>query len=263
MEEIPFILDERAHRRGKVKWVGIQYSTSPHCLWSGRTGSGKSVAAKVLLARSILLAPLKLQPVELTIIDPKEDIDFDFLNSLPRFFRGDEAPVGFNYFFDTFIRRKTKEDLSQNLKILFVDEFASLVALIPDKKEKEDVQRKLGLLLSLSRSQNFSIQLATQQPSAHIFGQNGSASREQFGAVCLLGDSGASETVNMLFDGDSREQMKKLGSVGGRGVGWLSVNGGIAQPVRVPMVEDMESLNKVIYDNLARNSAERGGGAKP
>lgn len=262
MSDIPFVLDERAHRRGLEEWVTIDYNTAPHCLWSGRTGSGKSVAAKLLLARTILLAPSELQPIELTVIDPKEDIDFDYLNGLPRFYRGDEAPQGFDSFFDAFMQRKSKEDISQNLKILFVDEFASLVNLIVDKKEKEAAQRKLNLLLSLSRSRHFSVQLATQQPSAQIFGSAGSASREQFGCVCLLSDAGT-ETQQMLFDGDSREQMKKFGSVGGRGVGWLSMNGGIAQPVRVPMVEDMEKLNRVIYDNLSGNLDERGGVAKP
>ena len=262
MSGIPFILDERAHRRGLEEWLSIDFAVSSHILISGRTGSGKSMAAKILLARTILLAPSELQPIELTVIDPKEDMDFDYLNGLPHFFRGDEAPQGFDNFFDAFIRRKTKEDLSQNLKILFVDEFASLINLIPDKKEKERVQHKLGLLLSLSRSRYFSVQLATQQPSAKIFGEAGSASREQFGMVCLLADAGA-ETQQMLFDGDSRERMKNFGSVGGRGVGWLSINGGIAQPVRVPLVEDMEKLNKVIYDNLSGNKSERGGGAKP
>lgn len=261
MGGITFMLDERAHRRGLVEWVSIDYSTAPHCLWSGRTGSGKTVAAKLLLARSVLLAPPELQPVELTIIDPKEDADFDFLNDLPRFFRGDEAPQGFHHFFDAFMKRKAKEDLSQNLKILFVDEFASLVNLIDDKKEKEAAQKKLGLLLALSRSRHFSVQLATQQPSAQIFGAAASASREQFGMVCLLGDSGA-ETQQMLFDGDSREAMKKFGPIGGRAAGWLSINGGMAWPVRVPMVEDMEKLNQVIYDNLAGNN-EGGGAAQP
>ena len=263
MNGIPFILDEHVHRHGLEEWVCIDYSATPHCLWSGRTGSGKTVAAKLLLARSVLLAPPELQPVELTVIDPKEDVDFHFLSGLPRFFRGNEAPQGFNYFFDAFTQRKGKEDLSQNLKILFVDEFASLVNLIDDKKEKEAAQRKLNLLLSLSRSRRFSVQLATQQPSAQIFGTSGSASREQFGCVCLLGDSGSSETVNMLFDGDSREQMKKFGPIGGRAAGWLSINGGTAQPVRVPLVEDMEKLNRVIYDNLSDTTDERGGGAKP
>lgn len=250
MGSIPFILDERAHRRGLEEWLSIDYATASHFLWCGRTGSGKTVGAKALLSRSILLAPPELQPVELTVIDPKEDIDFDFLDGLPRFYRGDEAPQGFNFFFDVFMRRKAKEDLSQNLKILFVDEFASLVTLIDDRKEKEAAQKKLGLLLSLSRSRHFSIQLATQQPSASTFGVAGSASREQFGMVCLLADAGA-ETQQMLFDGDNREQMKKFGPIGGRGVGWLSINGGMAQPVRVPIVEDMEKLNRVIYDNLA------------
>ena len=115
---------------------------------------------------------------------------------------------------------------------MFVDEFSSLINLIDDKKEKDSAQRKLSLLLMLSRSRRFSVQLATQQPSAQSIGNSGN--REQFGAVCLLGDAGG-ETQAMLFDGDSRERMKEFGSIGGRGVGWLSINGGTAQPVRVPM----------------------------
>ena len=185
----------------------------------------------------------------MTIIDPKEDSDFDFLNRFPRFYRGDQAPQGFNDFFDAYIRRKEKQDLSVNLKICFVDEFASLINLIDDKKEKEAAQKKLALLLMLSRSRRFSVQLATQQPSAQIFGAAGSGGREQFGAVCLLGDSG-SETLQMLFDGDSRDKIKKYGSIGGRGVGWLSINGSIAEPVRVPLVGNMEKLDSVIRDSM-------------
>ena len=258
MDGIPFLLDENAHRMGAEQWLKIDYCTSPHILWSGRTSSGKTVAAKLLLARTILLAPLKLQPVELTVIDPKEDLDFNFLASLPRFYRGDEAPQGLNDFFAAYIERKKGRDLSQNLKILFVDEFLSLVNLIEGKKEKEEAQRKLNLLLSLSRSRHFSIQLATQQPSAATFGTSGS--REQFGAVCLLGDSG-SETQNMLFDGDSRERMREYGSIGGRAAGWLSINGGIAQPVRVPTIGDMGKLDAVLYNSML--GKEGGGVATP
>lgn len=209
------------------------------------------MAAKLLLARTILLAPPELQPVKLTILDPKEDIDFSFLTGLPRFYSGDAAPQGFTAFFDSYLQRKTGADKTKHLKILFVDEMASLVNLIGDKKEKEAVQKNLALLLMLSRSRHLSVQLATQQPSAQIFGAAGSASREQFGTVCLLGDSG-SETQAMLFGGDSQEKIKAFGPVGGRGVGWLSLNGGIAQPVRVPMVGNMDKLNQVLYENLAK-----------
>jgi len=247
---IPFILCEQSNRLGIEDWLSIQYNQSPHVLWCGRTASGKSVAAKILLARTILLAPQELQPVEITVIDPKEDIDFEYLDGLPRFYRGEEAPQGFNDFFDSYTERKEKRDLTQNLKILFVDEFASMVSLIDDKKEREAAQKKLSLLLMLSRSRRFSVQMATQQPSARIFGEAGSASREQFGQICLLGDSGA-ETQQMLFDGDSREKIKQYGSIGGRGVGWLSTNGGIARPVRVPFVENMDKLNAVIRDSMA------------
>jgi|GEM_PF-451253 len=251
MGAIPFLLDENACRLGFTRWIGIDYDISPHVLWSGRTGSGKSVAAKLLIARTILLAPPDLQPVELTIIDPKGDKDFDFLKGLKGFYQSENAPQGFYDLFDSYMKRKEGQDLTTNLKILFVDEFASLINLIEDKKEKEAAQKRLSMLLMLSRSRRFSIQLATQQPSAQIFGSGASGSREQFGAVCLLGDSG-SETQQMLFDGDSREAIKKFGSIGGRGVGWLSLNGGIAQPVRVPTVGNMEKVNETIKNSLLR-----------
>ena len=247
---IPFLLDEADYRMGIEEWVSVDYGVSPHALWSGRTSSGKTVAAKLLLARTILLAPPELQPVHLTVLDPKQDIDFSHLDGLPHFYKGEAAPRGFGRFFEDYLARKEGRDLSTNLKILFCDEFASLVNLIEDKKEREAAQRKLSLLLMLSRSRHFSVQLATQQPNAQIFGAAGTASREQFGVVCLLGDSG-SETRRMLFDGDSIERMKEFGPIGGRGVGWLSINGGIAQPVRVPIVGDMEKLNRVIYNCLA------------
>lgn len=236
---------------GGERWVSIEYAKSPHTLWSGRTSSGKTVAAKLLLARTIILAPPVLQPIELTVIDPKSDTDFDFLDGLPRFYRGEAAPRGLADVFETFRRRQRNEDDTRNLKIFFIDEFASLINLIDTKTNREDAQRSLSLLLMLSRSYRCSVQLATQQPSAQIFGSSGSGSREQFGAVCLLGDSGQ-ETQQMLFDGDSRERIKEFGPIGGRGAGWLSLNGGIAQPVRVPFVCNMEKLNAVLYENLAQ-----------
>jgi len=240
---IPFLIDESAYRKGHKRWLGIDYSISPHALWCGRTGSGKTVGAKLLMARSVLLAPSQLQPVEIFAIDPKGDTDFDFLDGLPRFYRGEAAPNGLDDVFEAFSRRQSGEDTTRNLIIAFVDEFASLVNLIEDKKQKEAAQRKLSLLLMLSRSFGFSIQTATQQPSAQTLGNSGN--REQYGQVILLGDSG-SETQQMLFDADSREAIKAFGSIGGRGIGWCSINGEIAQPARVPRVQDFNKLHTAI-----------------
>lgn len=253
---VPFLLDEAAYRMGIERWISVDYLVSPHVLWNGRTSSGKTVAAKLLIARTILLAPPEMQPVHLTVLDPKEDIDFSFLCGLPHFFKGETSPRGFDLFFEGYLARKEGRDLSTNLKILFCDEFASLINLIEDKKEREATQRKLSLLLMLSRSRRFSVQMATQQPSAQIFGTAGSGSREQFGVVCLLGNSG-SETRKMLFDGDSRERIEDFGSIGSRGIGWLSINGSIAQPVRVPLVTNMEKLDRVIYNCLVHQTVHR------
>jgi hypothetical protein len=215
----------------------------------GRVAVSKTIAAKLLLARTILLAPPELQPVELVVIDPKADKDFSFLESIGGFFRGEESPRGLDYVFELFKQRQQEsyENKNQHLVVAFVDEFASLVNLIECKKEKEAAHRKLSLLLMLARSFKFSIQTATQQPSAQTLGNSGV--REQYGNICLLSDVGA-ETQHMLFDSDSRERIKEFGKIGGRAVGWISMNGGIAQPVRVPIVSNMEKLNAVIKNNM-------------
>lgn len=159
MGDIPFLLDEAANRKGVERWFSINYMVSPHVLWSGRTSSGKAVAAKCLLARTILLAPPELQPVHLTVLDPKEDIDFNVLDGLPHFLRGEAAPRGLDLFFNDYLARKEGRDVSTNLKILFCDKFASLVNLIEDKKEREAAQRKLSLFLMLLRSATFPFSL--------------------------------------------------------------------------------------------------------
>jgi ABC-type transport system involved in cytochrome bd biosynthesis fused ATPase/permease subunit len=62
-DKIPFMLDETAYRYDLLKWLELDYKAAPHVLWCGRTGSGKTVAAKLLLARTSLLAPPHFQPV--------------------------------------------------------------------------------------------------------------------------------------------------------------------------------------------------------
>jgi hypothetical protein len=184
--------------------------------------------------------------VEVVVLDPKADTDFSFLDGLTGFYRGENAPQGLEYAYKLFRQRQSGECSERHLIIVFIDEFASLVNLIDDRKEKENAFKKLQLLTMLSRSFSLSIQLATQQPSAQVMGNSGI--REQL-SCCLLGDSG-SETLQMLFDGDSREKIKEFGSVGGRGVGWISLNGGIAQPVRVPKINDFQKLDNVIFNSM-------------
>ena len=252
MSRIPFLLDEEAYRKGRKRWIGMDYkSGSPHCLIAGRSGSGKTVTAKLLLAKSILYAEPVQQPVEIIVIDPKSDNDFDFLQDLPALFRGDNSPQGLNYAFDKFKRRQLREDESRNLVIVFIDEFASLVNFVESKQGKEEIFRKLSLLLMLSRSYQFSIQLATQQPNAQTLGNSGN--REQMGLICLLSDS-SGESLRMCFDSDSVEKIREFGHIGSRAVGWISRNGGIAQPVRTPQVNNWNKLHAVIKKGVERGS---------
>lgn len=123
---IPFLLDDAAYRMGVERWISMDYDISPHVLWGGRTSSGKTIAAKLLIGRTILLAPPELQPVQLTVLDTKEDIDFSFLTGLPRFFCGEAAPRGFDIFFEDYLARKEGRDSSTNLKSYFATNLLAL-----------------------------------------------------------------------------------------------------------------------------------------
>jgi hypothetical protein len=117
---------------------------------------------------------------------------------------------------------------------------------------RSEAQDMFNLLVALTRSYSISIQCATQQPNSQIFG--GTSSREQLG-FCgyLLGKNGggASETLAMLFNAESRELIKNYGAINGRG-GFIGVNDGIAQPVRVPKINDMQKMNDVIAASILK-----------
>ena len=101
------MLDEDVYKVSSFqKWISLDYSAAPHILWSGRTGSGKTAAAKLLLARTVLLAKKELRPVQITVLDPKADTDFSFLDGLPRFYRGEQAPKGLQKFYEETFRKR-------------------------------------------------------------------------------------------------------------------------------------------------------------
>ena len=212
----------------------------------------KSVTAKLLISRTILHLP----KVGTIIIDPKQGKDFCYEGA----YRGENAPLGLKKAFEIFQKRKSGEDENDNLIIVFIDEFQSLINLLPTKKIKGDddtftrgeAQEMLNLLVALSRSYSMSIQCATQQPNSQVFG--GTSSREQFGFIgCLFGKSGGggSETLSMLFDTESCKIIKNFGSINGRG-GFVAVNGGTVIPVRVPKVNDMQKMNDIISSSILK-----------
>ena len=244
LNEGEFLLDEEAFQLGFIKGIGINFNNVCHAIFCGKSGSGKTTLCKIFLSTVAILK--KELPPEIYIIDPKSDLDFSYLDGLDRFYRGENSINGLNKAFEILENRRNGIDTSRRLQLFFIDEVASMMLLL-DKKEREEAQRKLLLLLQLSRSFKIFICLAMQQPAVSFFGS--SAAREQAGLCCVLGNAGA-ETLEMLFDKESREVIKNSEHNSGRGVGWISINGGLAVPVRVPKITDFEKLNETIKNNL-------------
>jgi hypothetical protein len=239
---VPFIVDENSYQMGYTKWLKMDLSSVTHALICGKSGSGKSVFCKVFLSR-IILFEQNIEPI--IIIDPKGDNDFDFLDGLSRFYRGEQAINGLNYAYDIFAKRRNGTDKNRKLVVVFIDEVSSLMLMLY-KKDREEAQKKLLLLLQLARSFRLFICFAMQQPAANMLG--GSAAREQAGLCVCLGNAGA-ETLEMMFDRENREKIKNYGCLP-RYCGWLTINGVEAVTARVGKVADFAKLHDTIRQNL-------------
>ena len=217
----------------------------------------KTVAAKLLLAKTILLS--NEQPIQLVISDAKSGMDFEQFKNFPNVHRGEDAPNAIYEAYKTFRKRQKEAENGAkyfNRLIVFIDEVASLFSMVTNKTEKERIMREFAMLAQLSRAYKISIVQATQQPSAQMYGSAGTGVREQFSPL-LIGAAG-NETQGMLFDADSREAIKAFGSIGGRSVGFFSLNGGLAKPVRVPRVNDFNKLHAAIRRGLENSLSKDG-----
>ena len=245
---VPFLLDERAFRKGIQHWLSFDFSigVNRHLLLGGLSGSGKTTLLRILLARACFFFAKNGRPLILSIIDPKNDSDFDFLDGLPNIYRGEDAPKGLDAVYNSFKARQSKIDTSRVLHIAVIDEAAAIFQLIEDKKQRDNAMRQFMLLTLLSRSFEFAIFAVAQQPSAASLGSSGV--RDQFGNLCLLSEAG-SETLNMMFDSGARETIKAFGSVGNR-AGWYMSARGVLSPVRVPHIEEMQKVNQHLIKQI-------------
>lgn len=240
MENIDLFLDERYLKYGVRHYVTWNPLVAPHLVVYGITGSGKTVATKLILARISKQIP----DSQIWLNDYKgDDTDYGFLGKTDRFYRFDDVKHGLQNFYSEFQKRQSGESRNRNFIICCIEEWASYVTSL-DKKEAEEEKRKLGKMLMLCRSYNAHIILSQQRIDSTYFS---AGSRDQYNVVVSLGNL-TTEGKEMMFR-EYKDQMKPNRK---QGTGYMITNGTDFTPIQIPFISDMTKMNYYIKEAVNR-----------
>lgn len=238
MVEIPLFLNEEYAKRGIPKYVLWNPAVAAHVVGFGTTGSGKTYSMKLLLAKTSKYVPT----MQLYVADHKGDFDFSFLENSTRFYRFMDCGKALDDVHDKLKKRQSGEDISRNMVILYIDEWASFLMSL-EKKTAEEKKQKLSTILMLGRSFDIHVILSQQRVDSQYFG----TSRDCFNLVYELSEL-SEQGKSMMFN-DFKEQMKPDRK---RGTGYMLVNGTEFTPIIVPAISDMDLVHKYIKDAVNR-----------
>lgn len=242
--KIPILLLEDYLSLGIQKSYVWEPAKVPHAIVIGGTGSGKTYFSKILLGKICTYKPT----TQLIICDFKGDDDFCFLEEIPGFYRFTDCFQGIEDFYQCFLARQQQKDKSRNPLVLFFDEFASAVNHL-DKKDAEELKKKVATLLMLGRSFSCFLVFALQRADAAYF----ASARDNFNLVVALGN--LSEESKDMFFHSVKEQIIPDRR---RGTGYLLESGTNLQKVVVPAVKDIHRLHLAILKHMvAQGNAMR------
>lgn len=222
---------------GLKQAIPLELSSYPHMLIVGSTGTGKTVSAKYILAKIALYVP----DMQLYICDFK-NFDFAEFSDCKRHFAYNDCLKGIEQFYSEFQNDlQSKNKTAWRRKILFVDELSSFI-LSQEKKTAEHIKSMISELLFLGRSYNYSVYTAVQRADSEFF-KNGS--REQFGAVLMLGNLSKEQKAMLAYD--YKDEMTKNCS---KGQGYFFKDGDGVYHIQVPIIRNFEKMNSVLKEAL-------------
>lgn len=147
-------------------------ATTPHLFVAGASGGGKTI-----FVQTMIVCLLQNPNIEITVIDPKEGVDFKIFGSKIRLITDiDEVRDYFKEMIDEMQSRFTKMSEAQSndilslglpYKIIVIDELKDLIDQ-EDKKEKE-ISTPLGRLAQKARQAGIHLVLGTQRPDSNSF----------------------------------------------------------------------------------------------
>lgn len=242
---------------GKIHW---NLHKDPMGIVVGRTNSSKTYCLIYTISIVSKYTPMS---DELYILDYKRGKDWAFAFDHPNYYGYEDTLQGFNKIYDMFLDRLEGRDrTSNNLVFVVIDEMASWISSIRERKLREEVQYKLGQLLRMGRScgagGGFRILLVAQQPSANLFG-GGTADRDQLSLRISLGGGQSSEMIRMMFDITEDSDIPSNQPIGR---GFYQVSGKPVRKIVVPRIKDLNKAHKLIIAMLNRSIEPLDGGKK-
>ncbi|MCL2605575.1 MAG: type IV secretory system conjugative DNA transfer family protein [Defluviitaleaceae bacterium] len=220
--------------RGIRQYLRWDYQLFPNLLVLGNTGSGKSYALRILLARIVHQIP----DSRLWVCDFKNEL---LPQSAPRYWGYKAVMDGFNAFCEVFDDR-LQGNPDRTFCLLLMDEYVSWLSSM-EKRETEEVKKRMAQLLFMVRSMNMHVCLGTQRGLAENFTYG---SRDCL-SVLFLG-APSKESVRSFATGEEAEAIKPRG----RGEGFALFDGRPPKAITVPTIRDMERVQELIIHGASR-----------
>lgn len=204
----------------------------------GATGSGKTVATKILLSKIV-----KFQPdANIWILDYK-NADFRAFKNCPHYYSYMDCVQGLNDYYSAY-KKQQSTGIAGAHNYLIMDEYASLILSVTDKKQRDLLKERASELIMTGRSYLY-IPLFGQQVAMSDLYPSGA--RANFKMILSMGNT-SKEQKTMLFSG-YKEQMTENNKTG---EGYLLIDGQ-PQLERVKFeVKDLHKLDEYIISKLQR-----------
>lgn len=237
------------------KWYGyamkepvlsdISVNTNSHILTCGMSGSGKSYLTNQLLARLCIQSG---ENSRVYFADFKQDDTFSYLRKCNRYYPYDKTIEALNTVYEILHNRQSGKDISRTSVTLIWDEYvANILSLISeDKKQAQEVMRKVSEILMLGRSLSVRLVVSCQRPDAIVFP---TGSRLNYGIIIIVG-SPIKSIYEMLIP---KEYIERIGDRQFKiGEGIVLLQGSELHFIKVPVIRYEDNLQRICIEALNR-----------
>ncbi|QOX64224.1 hypothetical protein FRZ06_13185 [Anoxybacterium hadale] len=209
-----------------------------NCLVVGATGTGKTVALKVIMSKIARFQP----EAEIWILDFK-NYDFKEFSNYPNHYAYSNCVQGLTDYYNAF-KEQQNTGSAGCPQYLFCDEWGSFI-LSREKRQAEELKARLSEILMLGRSYRFVPIIGLQRGDSSHFS---SGARDQFRAILMLGNISKQQKQMLLPDFED-----KLTENCGLGEGYLLLDGkGGIEHIKIAPIQDFDALDNVIRKAMQR-----------